>query len=78
MVVILSTNNIENHIKICIIYIDLKTINIYILCFYKFYLNRCNKYNFLILLADIAINVIRICIIQTYLKKNNYIHNMFL
>lgn len=41
----------------------------YTSCFYKFYSNIHNEYNFMVLLADIAKNDIRICVIQMDLEK---------
>lgn len=58
-----------NNVKICIIWIDLGTTIIYILCLYKFYPNRYNKYNFLVSLTNITRNDIRICVIQIDLEK---------
>lgn len=41
----------------------------YISYLYKFYPNRYNKYNFLMLLADVAKNFVGICVIQIDLEK---------
>lgn len=62
-IIVLSTDNVDNNFKICIIQIKLEIMIIYISCLYNFYFNWYNKYNFLMLLADIAKNSITIYII---------------
>lgn len=59
----LLADYIRNNIKICIIWINLEIIILYMLYLYKFYPSKYNKYNFLILLINIAENIIGIYII---------------
>lgn len=77
IVIVLSTDDIENDIRISVIRMDLGITIIYTSCLYKSYPNGYTKYNFLVSLADIAGNAISFCFIQMDLeKKINYIYNM--
>ncbi len=60
----------RNDIKICIIQMDQNTIMINTSYLYKFYYNRYNKYNFLVLLAYVVKNDIRILLFEKILVEN--------
>lgn len=69
MVVVISADNIENEVKICVIQIDLDTTITYTLYLYKSHPNGYKEYNFLVLLTNVTGKAIRICVIKRDLEK---------
>ena len=69
VVVVLSTDNVGNDFRICVIWMHLRTTITYMSYLYKSYSNNFIKYNFLVSLADVLRNAVMICVIWMDLEQ---------